>query len=402
MSDRFYGNLSGVLTRNQFAERVAHIEAEGAYKVLARALELERQGRRIMHLEIGQPDFQTFDAICERGKSAIDEGHTRYTPSAGILPLRETIAQKVSSEKGPASPEEVVIGPGAKPGIVFPILALLNPGDEVLYPDPGFPSYRAAIELAGGIPAPVPLVEDRNFAFDLDCLKESITEKTKLLILNSPSNPTGAAFSREELDLIAEITTDHGIWVMTDEIYGDLAYGENAAPSFYSIEAAREMTILVDGFSKSYAMTGWRLGYAVMPKRLAEKVSLITMHAVGCTAGFTQYAGIAALSECRDKVNAQRRIYQQRRDRIVQGLNALPGVSCRIPDGAFYAFPNVSTLGIPSKELAERLLDEAGVACLPGTDFGKQGEGYLRFSYAASVEVIDEALQRFERFIETQ
>ena len=387
--------------KNQFADRTIKIEAEGAYKVLAQAQELERQGRRIIHLEIGQPDFRTFDAICERGKSAIDEGHTRYTPSAGILPLREAIAQKISLEKGPAIPEEVVIGPGAKPGIVFPILALLNPGDEAMYPDPGFPTYRAAIELAGSNPVPVPLVEDRNFGFDLDYLKENITEKTKLLILNSPSNPTGAAFTQGDLNMIAEIAMEHGIWVMTDEIYGDLVYDGKSTPSFYSIDSVREKTILVDGFSKSYAMTGWRLGYSVMPKQLADKVSLITMHAVGCTAGFTQYAGVAALAECRDEVNAQRKRYQKRRDRIVRGLNSLRGVSCRLPDGAFYAFPNVSELGLRSNELAERLLNEAGIACLPGNDFGAQGEGYLRFSYAASMEEIDEAIQRFGSFIET-
>jgi aspartate/methionine/tyrosine aminotransferase len=373
---------------------MANIKPEGAYQVLARAQELERQGRDIIHLEIGQPDFPTFDAICQRGKNAIDEGHTRYTASAGIRELREAIAQHVSSTKGPCSASEVVVGPGAKPGILFPILALVNPGDEVLYPDPGFPSYRADIELAGGIPVPAPLLEGRNFSFDLDFLADRMGDKTKLLIINSPSNPTGGTIPREDLETIARLAIERDVWVMTDEIYGDLVYDGQTAPSFYSIEEARSRTILVDGFSKSYAMTGWRLGFAAMPAALADKVALLTMHAVGCTAGFTQLAGIAAIEQCRDAVNAQRAIYQARRDRIVDGLNSLPGFSCIKPSGAFYAFPNTSALGVSSVDLARRLLVEAGVACLPGTDFGKQGEGYLRFSYAASIDAIDRAIAR--------
>jgi aspartate/methionine/tyrosine aminotransferase len=382
-----------------FAQRMANIKPEGAYQVLARAQELERQGRDIIHLEIGQPDFPTFDAICQRGKNAIDEGHTRYTPSAGIRELREAIAQHISATKGPCSASEVVVGPGAKPGILFPILALVNPGDEVLYPDPGFPSYRADIELAGGIPIAAPLLEERNFSFDLDFLADHMGDKTKLLIINSPSNPTGGTIPMEDLEKIAQLAIERDVWVMTDEIYGDLVYDNQTAPSFYSIEAARSRTILVDGFSKSYAMTGWRLGFAAMPTALAEKVALLTMHAVGCTAGFTQQAGIAAIETCRDAVNAQRAIYQARRDRIVDGLNSLPGFSCIKPSGAFYAFPNTTGLGIPSVDLARRLLVEAGVACLPGTDFGKHGEGYLRFSYAASIDAIDQAIVRMREFI---
>jgi aspartate/methionine/tyrosine aminotransferase len=382
-----------------FADRIANIRPEGAYQVLAQAQELERQGRDIIHLEIGQPDFQTFEPICESGRRAIAQGHTRYTPSAGIRELREAIAEHITATKGSCSPSEVVVGPGAKPGILFPILALVNPGDEVLYPDPGFPSYRADIELAGGIPIAAPLLEQRNFSFDLDFLADHMGEKTKLLILNSPSNPTGGTLPREDLETIARLAIERDVWVMTDEIYGDLVYDEQTAPSFDSIEAARQRTILVDGFSKSFAMTGWRLGYAAMPKELADKVALLTMHAVGCTAGFTQVAGVTALEQCRAAVNAQKKIYQERRDRIVGGLNALPGVSCVKPSGAFYAFPNIIGLGIPSVELARRLLSEAGVACLSGTDFGEHGEGYLRFSYAASLEAIDEAIERIRAFI---
>lgn len=383
-----------------FADRIANIQPEGAYKVLAQAQELERQGRDIIRLEIGQPDFQTFNAVCQSGKDAIDAGHTRYTPSAGIRELREAIAQKLTDEKGPTSFEEIVVGPGAKPGILFSILALINPDDEVLYPDPGFPSYRADIELAGGIPIPAPLIESRGFSFDLDFLADHMGEKTKLLILNSPSNPTGGAIPQEDLDAIAKLAIERDVWVMTDEIYGDLVYDDQTAPSFYSIEEARDRTILIDGFSKSYAMTGWRLGYAAMPKPLADKVSLLTMHAVGCTAGFTQMAGITALQNCSEDVDTKRSIYQARRDRIVDGLNSLPGVSCVKPSGAFYAFPNVTQLGIPSRELASRLLNEAGIACLSGTDFGEYGEGYLRFSYAASLEELDEAVKRMGSFIE--
>jgi aspartate aminotransferase len=313
--------------------------------------------------------------------------------------LREAIAQHISATKGPCSPAEVVVGPGAKPGILFPILALVNPGDEVLYPDPGFPSYRADIELAGGIPIAAPLVESRGFSFDLDFLADHMGDKTKLLILNSPSNPTGGTIPREDLQAIAKLAIERDVWVMTDEIYGDLVYGGQDAPSFYSIQEARHRTILVDGFSKSFNMTGWRLGYAAMPAALADKVALLTMHAVGCTAGFTQVAGVAALEQCRAAVNAQKAVYQERRDRIVSGLNSLPGVSCIQPSGAFYAFPNVTRLGVPSTELARRLLSEAGVACLSGTDFGVHGEGYLRFSYAASLSAIDSAISRIRSFL---
>jgi aspartate/methionine/tyrosine aminotransferase len=382
-----------------FARRLSNIKPEGAYQVLARAQELERQGHDIIHLEIGQPDFKTFDAICQSGKAAIDDGHTRYTASAGIRELREAIARRISETKGACSPGEVVVGPGAKPGLLLPILALVNPGDEVLYPDPGFPSYRADIELAGGIPVAAPLLEARGFSFDLEFLADHMGDKTKLLIINSPSNPTGGTIPREDLQAIAKLAIERDVWVMSDEIYGDLVYDGHSAPSFYSLEEARHRTILVDGFSKSFAMTGWRLGFAVMPAALAEKVALLTMHAVGCTAGFTQMAGVTALEKCRDEVNAQRAIYQARRDRIVAGLNSLPGVTCIEPSGAFYAFPNVKQLGIPSAELARRLLDEAGIACLSGTDFGELGEGYLRFSYAASLETIDEAIARMRRFL---
>jgi aspartate aminotransferase len=381
-----------------FAQRMSNIKAEGAYQVLAQAQELERQGRDIIHLEIGQPDFQTFEPICQSGINAIQQGHTRYTPSAGMRELREAIAQHISATKGPCSPDEVVVGPGAKPGLLFPILALVNPGDEVLYPDPGFPSYRADIELAGGIPIAAPLLESRNFSFDLDFLADHMGDRTKLLILNSPSNPTGGTIPHEDLQAIARLAIERDVWIMTDEIYGDLVYDDQTAPSFYSIQEARSRTILVDGFSKSYAMTGWRLGYSAMPQALAEKVALLTMHAVGCTAGFTQVAGVTAIEQCRAAVNAQRAIYQERRDRIVAGLNSLPGVSCVKPSGAFYAFPNITGLGIPSAELARRLLLEAGVACLSGADFGEYGEGYLRFSYATSLKVIDEAIARLRAF----
>jgi aspartate/methionine/tyrosine aminotransferase len=250
------------------------------------------------------------------------------------------------------------------------------------------------------VPVAAPLLESRGFSFDLDFLRDHMSDRTKLLILNSPSNPTGGTIPREDLETIAQLAVERDVWVMTDEIYGDLVYDDQEAPSFYSIAEARHRTILVDGFSKSFNMTGWRLGYAAMPAALADKVALLTMHAVGCTAGFTQVAGVAALEQCRAAVNAQRAIYQERRDRIVSGLSSLPGVSCVKPSGAFYAFPNVTQLGSPSTELARRLLSEAGVACLSGADFGGFGEGYLRFSYAASLQAIDQAIARIRSFLE--
>lgn len=382
-----------------FAARIQNLKSEGAYRVMGLARALEKEGRDIVHLEIGQPDFSTFPPIAEEGKRAIDAGFTRYNPSEGYADLREAIANYSKTRGIHASPSQVVVGPGAKPVLLFPLLALLEKGDEVLYPDPGFPSYPVDIEIAGGVPVSVPLVEANSFSFDLDELETRITEKTKLLILNSPANPTGGVISKADLTAIAALAKKHDFWVLSDEIYSRLVYSDSPADSIYALEGMSERTLIVDGFSKSYAMTGWRLGYAIMPEVLAEKVSLLLTHAVGCTAGFTQRAGIVAIQQCDEPVSDIVKTYQQRRNEFVRGLNQIDGFNCRLPEGAFYAFPNVSEVGIPSPVLAERLLNEAGVACLSGTDFGINGEGYLRFSYAASREQLAKAVDRIGSFV---
>lgn len=386
----------------KFASRTAHLRPEGAYRVMALAQELERQGRDIVHLEIGQPDFNTFPSIAEEGKRAIDAGFTRYNPSEGFGDLREAIAEYSLKRGIEANASQVCVGPGAKPVLLFPMIALLEPGDEALYPDPGFPSYRADIEIAGGVPIPVPLVEENSFSFDLAALESRITAKTKLLILNSPANPTGGVISNEDLQAIAAMAQERDFYVLSDEIYSRLVYDQQRAPSIYALEGMSDRVIIVDGFSKSYAMTGWRLGYAIMPEPLAQKVSLLLTHAVGCTAGFTQRAGLVALEKCDQDVSRIVSQYQERRNVFVDGLNQIQGIHCRKPEGAFYAFPNVSELGIPSIELADQLLNEAGVACLSGTDFGPNGDGYLRFSYAASKEQLNEALDRIAAFLKSR
>ncbi len=383
-----------------FANRVLNLQAEGAYAVLARAQELEAQGREILHLEIGQPDFQTFPHISERGIQAIRDGQTRYNPPGGLPALREAIAADAGTRRGiEFSPTQVVVGPGAKPGLFFPTLALIEPGDEVIYPDPGFPTYAAMIEIAGGKPVPVPLVEGNNFSFDLQAFKERLSQRTKLIILNSPANPTGGVMPLADLEHIANAAQAYDCWVISDEIYARLIYDKRPAPSIISLPGMKERTILVDGFSKTYAMTGWRLGFGIMPEALAERVELLLTHSVGCTATFTQVAGIEALTGDQEMVDQVTVEYQRRRNRIVAGLNAIPGVRCQLPAGAFYAFPNIKSFGLSSHQLAARLLDEGGVAVLAGTDFGPGGEGYLRLCYATSPEIIDRALARMAAFL---
>lgn len=384
-----------------FAERVIHLEAEGAYEVLARANELESRGRDIIHLEIGQPDFPTFSNISVAGMGAIANGYTRYTPPVGIPDLREMIAADYSDRVGvDILSSEVVVGPGAKPGLFFPTLALIEPGrgDEVIYPDPGFPTYLAMIEVAGGVPRPVPLLEENSFSFDLDAFDALVNEKTKLVVLNSPANPTGGVMPIDDLAHIASAAKKFGFWVISDEIYARMAYNDLKVPRIVSIPGMKERTIIVDGFSKTYAMTGWRLGYAIMPKILADRVSLLLTHSVGCTAAFTQVAGIEALTGPQDMVAQMLDKFETRRDRMIAGLNAISGIKCQVPEGAFYAFPNIRAFGIPSKELSRRILDEAGVALLSGTDFGPYGEGYLRLCYANSLENIDRAIDRLMAF----
>jgi aspartate/methionine/tyrosine aminotransferase len=378
-----------------FTQRTDHLKPEGAYQVLERALNLEAQGRPIIHLEVGQPDFETYDNIRQVGIDAIEEGLTRYTPPSGITPLKTVIAEQASQRYGiEIDPEQVVVSPGAKPNLFFPTLALVEPGDEVIYPDPGFPTYQAMIGVAGGVPVPVPLREENSFSLDLEAFDELINEKTKLIILNSPSNPTGGVIPAADLEHIADAAKRYDAWVLSDEIYARIVYDGLEVPSIYSLPGMVERTIIMDGFSKTYAMTGWRLGYGIMPRELAKRVGLLLTHSVGCTAHFTQFAGIEALTGPQDQVDQVVAEYQKRRDVIVDGLNALPGVTCQKPQGAFYVFPNIKSLGVSSDKLANFFLDQAGVALLPGSSFGSGGEGYLRLSYANSVKNIRKALEQ--------
>jgi aspartate/methionine/tyrosine aminotransferase len=377
-----------------FARRTEHLRAEGAYAVLARAQALEAQGRDVVHLEIGQPDFETFPHVALAGIRAITEGKTRYNPPSGLPALRQALAEQAGQQRDMLfTPEQVVVAPGTKPLILLPMLALLEPGDEVVYPDPGFPSYQAAIGLAGGRPVPVPLVEAQGYDLDTEALEAAITDRTRLILLNSPGNPTGGVHPAATLARVAALARRHDLWVLSDEIYARLVY-EGQAPSIAALPGMAERTIIADGFSKTYAMTGWRLGFGLMPPALAARMDLLLTHSVGCTATFTQFAGLEAVLGPQDRVAAVVDEYRQRRDLIVEGLNAIPGVRCPRPRGAFYVFPNVQRFGRTSAELADHLLQEAGVALLPGTAFGRNGEGYLRLSYANSMENITRALGR--------
>jgi aspartate aminotransferase len=383
----------------KLAERMSRIGVETAFDVLVAARKLEAQGRSIIHLEIGEPDFQTPRHIIEAAQQALDEGWTHYGPTQGYPDLREAIAGHISETRGiHAGPEHVCVTPGGKPIIFFPILALIESGDEVIYPNPGFPIYESMIRFAGGVPVAMPLVEERGFSFDLDLLRRKITARTKLLILNSPQNPTGGVIPREDMQAIAEVVAEHDVMVLSDEIYSRIYYGERPV-SIASFTGMAEKTIILDGFSKTYAMTGWRMGYGVMPVWLAEAVNKLMVNSNSCTASFTQRAGIAALKGPREHVERMVAEFRRRRDAFCAGLNRVPGLRCALPGGAFYAFPNVRGTGMGSKEFAARLLDEAGVACLSGTAFGEFGDGYIRFSYAASLEQLMEAIGRISDFV---
>jgi len=383
-----------------YAKRTHHLVSEGAYQVLAKAQELEAQGRNIIHLEIGQPDFETFPNISQAGINAIQDGYTRYTPPAGMTSLREVISREAGKQRSMEfRPDQVVVSPGAKPNLFFPTMALVEKGDEVIYPNPGFPTYEAMIRIAGGIPIPVPLLENNQFSFDLKAFDKLLSDRTKLIILNSPSNPTGGIIPKDDLEHIAQAAVDNNYWVLSDEIYTRILYDQKKAYSIAALPGMAERTIIMDGFSKTYAMTGWRLGYGIMPPGLAEKVELLLTHSVGSTAQFTQFAGIEALSGPQDQVDQVVAEYSKRRDLIVAGLNQMPGVSCQNPQGAFYVFPNVKSLEGTSQEIADWILEEAGVALLPGTAFGKFGEGYLRLSYANSLPNIQLALDQIRELL---
>ena len=378
----------------KLAERMTRIGIESAFEVLMRARALEAQGKKIVHLEIGQPDFPTPRHIIEAGQRALDEGWTGYGPTPGFPDFRDAIADYISRTRGiSVSGKNVVVVPGGKPIMFFTLMAVLEPGDEVIYPNPGFPIYESMINFLGATPVPMPLVESRGFSFDLETFRAKLTDRTKMVVLNSPANPTGGMIPREDLASIAEMLRDRDVLVLSDEIYSRICYGVEPV-SITQFDGMLEKTIILDGFSKTYAMTGWRLGYGVMPLWLVDAVDKLMVNSNSCTASFTQRAGLAALTGPQDAVDTMVAEFRKRRDAIVKGLNAIPGFRCAMPDGAFYAFPNVTGTGMSSRALADLLLNEAGVACLSGTAFGAYGDGYLRFSYAASLENIEDALSR--------
>ncbi len=384
----------------RFAPSMSRLGTESAFEVLARARALERQGREIIHLEIGEPDFDTPAHIKEAAKQALDAGATHYGPSAGLPEVREAIAKHIAETRGVAvTPEEVVVTPGAKPIMFFTILALIAPGDEVLYPNPGFPIYESVINFVGGVPVPIPLREETGFGFDLELFERKVGPKTRLIIINSPENPTGGVLDRGQIERIAEIAAARNIPVLADEIYRQFLY-DGEFVSIFPRPGMRDLTILLDGFSKSYAMTGWRLGYGVMPKALAEHVTRLMVNSNSCTASFVQLAGIAALQGDQTPVARMVAEFKLRRDIIVHGLNTLPGVKCARPRGAFYVFPNITGTRRSSAEVADLLLNEAGVALLSGAAFGQYGEGYLRLSYANSEANLRLALERMRPVFE--
>jgi aspartate/methionine/tyrosine aminotransferase len=383
----------------RLAGRMSRLGTETAFEVLNRARALEKQGKEIIHLEIGEPDFDTPANVIEAGVEALHKGWTHYGPAAGLPELRQTIADYVSrTRKVPVSSEEVIVVPGGKPIIFFTILALIDAGDEVIYPNPGFPIYESMVHYSLGKAVPIPLREERDFSVDVKELASLINERTKLIILNSPHNPTGGVLTKKDILQIAEAIGDRNILILSDEIYSRLIYDGDHF-SIMSVPGFKERTILLDGFSKTYAMTGWRLGYGVMRPDLAVHISRLATNSTSCTASFTQIAGIEALSGDQSSVDKMSAEFQRRRDVFVAGLNKIKGFSCRVPKGAFYTFPNITKTGCPSKKLADALLEEAGVAGLSGTAFGEYGEGYLRFSVANSLENLNKALARIEDWV---
>ncbi len=381
------------------AERMSRLGTETAFEVLARAKAMEAKGRDIVHLEIGEPDFDTPVNIREAAKKAIDDGFTHYGPSAGLLPVREVFAEFLTKDRGlEIKPDNIVVTPGAKPILFFTILALVNKGDEVIYPNPGFPIYESVINFVDAKPVPIPLREEKAFSFDLDEMRSLVNDKTKLIIINSPQNPTGGVLTSEDMKGIAELAEKHDAYILSDEVYSKMVY-DGKHVSIYDYPEVRDRVILLEGHSKTYAMTGWRLGYASMNPELASQIAKLQTNSNSCTAAFTQIAGAEALTGPQDASLKMMAEFKARRDLIVDGLNDLPGFSCLKPKGAFYVFPNITGTGKKSKELEEFLLEEAGVAGLSGTSFGEYGEGYLRFSYANSQENLRKALDMIRKVL---
>ena len=383
-----------------FAKRMEALGTETAFEVLARAKALEKQGKDVVHLEIGEPDFDTPKNIKEAATRAMRSGYTHYVPSAGIPEFRQVISEYISkTRKLEVSPDEVVVTPGGKPIMFFSMLTLVNPGEEVLYPNPGFPTYESLINFVGAKPVPLPLKEENEFSLDPEYVKKMITKKTKMIILNSPENPTGGVITHEQLKVIADCIADRDdIFVLSDEIYSRIIY-EGKHESITQFKGIKDKTILLDGFSKTYAMTGWRLGYGVMRKDLALKTAQLMTNSNSCTCAFTQIAGIEALTGPQTEPERMLAEFKKRRKVIVSGLNNIEGITCKKPHGAFYVFPNITGTGMDCRKLGDHLLYNAGVAVLPGTSFGKHGEGYLRLSFANSVQNIEKALERIEKAV---
>jgi len=395
-----FATMENVTTQHQLrlASRMSRLGTETAFEVLNKARALERQGKNIVHLEIGEPDFDTPANVVEAGVGALRKGWTHYGPSAGLPELRQEIADYVSKTRCvPVTSDEVVVVPGGKPIIFFSILSLVDAGDEVIYPNPGFPIYESMIDYVGGRPIPIQLREDRDFGLDVTELASLINDRTRLIILNSPQNPTGGVLTKNDIHAIASAIGDRNVMVLSDEIYSRLIF-EGEHFSIMSIPGFKDRTILLDGFSKTYAMTGWRMGYGVMRPDLAAHITRLMTNSNSCTASFTQIAGVEALRGDQSSVDQMRDEFKRRRDVFVAGLNKIKGFSCRMPKGAFYAFPNITKTGWPSKKLANAILEEAGVACLSGTAFGDFGEGYLRFSVANSLENLNKALDRIQQW----
>lgn len=380
-----------------FAQRMSLLGTETAFEVLAKAKKLEAQGKDIVHLEIGEPDFDTPKNIIDAACLALNSGYTHYTAAPGIPEVRETIADYVRKHKNvDTSADDVVIVPGGKPIMFFSIMATIDPGDEVIYPNPGFPIYESVIKFVGGKPVPIPLREENQFRLDVNELAQLITPKTKMLIINSPGNPTGGVLTSDDVKAIADLVRGKDILVLSDEIYDRIVYGDTHPLSIASLPGMKDWTIILDGFSKTYAMTGWRLGYGVMHPEIAARIAQLMVNSNSCTAASTQMAGKEALTGPQNEVDTMVAEFKRRRDTMVTGLNSISGVNCLSPEGSFYVFPNLKSFGKNSKEIADYLLNEAGVACLGGTAFGSYGEGYLRFSYANSIENIQKALGRIE------
>jgi len=383
----------------KLATAMSRLGTETAFEVLVKAQALEAKGVHVIHLEIGEPDFPTPDHIIEAGIAGLREGLTKYCASQGVAPLREAIAIEAGSSRGiTVDPATVVVTPGAKPIMFYSIMALVDPGDEVIYPDPGFPIYRSMISFVGGIPVPLPLRQAREFRFDVEELKAKVSKKTKMIILNTPHNPTGGALEKEDLEEIARLAIENDIVVLADEVYRYLQY-EGSHFSIASLPGMPERTIILDGFSKTYSMTGWRLGYGVFPPDLVGPITKLVVNSVSCTPPFIQKAGLAALKGSMEPTQKMAAEFKRRRDLIVDGLNSIPGIKCLRPRGAFYVFPDITGTGMKSREFETYLLQNYGVAALSGTAFGEYGEGHIRFSYANSYENIEIALERVAKAV---